>query len=722
MVPDPGSSALPGEEPMLEGDPDPAAAVEEAAEAGTLVAERDMEPTADEVRASVQRWWDRTSETTEFQEAVGQTGKDLLTLKAGTQDEQADQAEVTVNHIYRNALQTVAMTVPSDHSVTFEPREMMEGLPGEASDPAVMQLKRQSKGLGQVMGILDRRYTEEINLQETVEGWVQDAAHFRIAVLKVMWQQSYEDDMITGERLPDEQDNMARLRMLLEQYQRGEFTKNDYQWQDIRQLMGQMGKVEIAVRTGLVIEEVPIDQFRVDPRVTGPENVYSADWMRHDVLMTRSEVLSKWPEIDPDDLGRAFIYTLDEAGKRIKDAGAAKSENGGQARMPNGTNSRTMKDTDLLLVAEIHDATTNTVLVLVEGLEYPAAEYQPEMAVDGFFPFVILVLNRFPGQLYGLSDTELQAKSQKAINKMRTGEESAREAAQPRFAYDTNQVDAEDAKRISNAQPWEAIGLDLGGKDVRQAIMPLVGNHEFSAAEYDASKRQDEMRRMAALPEEATGGVGNAQFSSQVQVAAAGASVMAKYRQNRITRALTRLHQMIGQHLLFRVGPETAGKMAGPMAVKYWPATPPDRQAIYQWLMVKVKVSIDGALDSAKRSDSLAKVFDAAARMGVRMPANAGVKLLAHVMGEDEAADLFTPDPNALVGDLAQTMQEQGGQLAPETAMVLAQLGEMAKQQVAQMAAQQAAAAGAAPGQPPAPGAPPAPPAPAPAQPPPPVP
>lgn len=707
MQDDVGAFAMPAEGDA-ELETDPAAAVEQAAADGTLVAERDQGPTPDEIRASVQRWWKRTEETADFKDAVQQTDRDVASLEAGSAEDKADASKVTVNHIYRNALQTVAMTVPNDHSVSFEAREMVEGLPGEAVDAAVTALKRQATGLGQVLSILDRRYTEEINLQETVEAFVQDASHFRMAILKVAWQSSFEDDMITGERLPDEQDNMARLRGLIEQYQRGEFTKNDYQWHDIRSLMQQMGKVEIAVRTGLVIEEVPIDQFRVDPMVTGPENIYSAAWMRHDILMTRQDVLDKWPEIDPDDLGRAFVYSLDESGKRVKDEAAARAEGGNQAQMPAGSNTRTIRDQDLLLVAEIHDATTNTVRVLVEGLDYYAAEYQPEMAVDGFFPFVVLVLNRMPKRLYGKSDTELQAKSQDAINRMRSGEESAREAAQPRFVYDTNQIDADDAKRIACTQPWEATGLDMGGKDIRQAMMALMGNHEFSAQEYDTTKHQDEMRRMVALPEEATGGVGGAEFSSQVQVAAAGATVMVKYRQGRINRALQRLHHMIAQHLLFRVGPDTAVKMAGPMAAKYWPATPPDRQTIYQWLDVKVKTAVDGQLDSVKRADTLAKVFDAAGRMGVRMPANSGVKLLAKVMGEDEAADLFTPDPNALVGDLAQSLQTQGGQLAPEAVLMLVQLGEMAKQQAMQMAAQ-AAATGAQPGQeqqPPPPAAP----------------
>lgn len=688
-----GQAALPGTE-IPSGDP--AVSVALAADAGVLAEDRPQEPTPDELRAMVQHWWAKTSETADFTQAVDQSDEDMATLKGvdpkkgNAQAQRDDGAEVTTNHIYRNGIQTVAMCVPETHAVRWEPREMAEPLPGEPANQMVQQIKRQARGLGNVMGILARRYTEEINFQEKVEAWVQDSCHFRIAVLKVMWQASYADDQVASERLADEQDNLARLRYLLEQFHRGEFTKSDWQWQEIRQLMESAGKVQVSVRTGLLVEEVPIDQFRIDPRVTGPEHVSSAEWMRHDVLMTRAEVLSKWPDINPDDLGHAFVYAIDESGRRVKKNASDRTANRAQAGMrtidARQADARNVRDDDLVLVAEIHDATSNQVLVLVEGLEYPATQYAPERTVEGFFPFVILVLNRVPGSLYGVSDTELQAKSQAAANRLMTAAETARKAAQPRFVYDTTQMDAKDAQRIASGEPWEMIALNLAGKDIRQAIMPLVGNHEFVASEYDPGMHMENMRRMAALPEQALGVTGVAKFSSEVQTAAAGASILAKYRQARITRALTRLYDMVGQLLLWNVGPDAAVKLAGPLAAQYWPAQPPARQVIYELLSVKVKVSLDADLDRAKRAENQAKLFQAAAQLGVRVPATSAAKLFASALGEEEAAELFQPDPNLLIGDLAQAIQRGGpGALAPEAMAALAQLGAMAQQQMMSM-------------------------------------
>ncbi len=688
---------------------DPAAIVDQAMAEGRLAEQRVRTETPLELAAQVKRLWDMTAETADFKAACERQVKDLIALAGGTQDEIDDDSQVTVNWIYRNAIQTVAMTVPEEHGVKWKPKEMMEPLPGEPMDPQVAQLKRQATGLGKTMRILCREYAREIDFQEKLEAWVQDAAHNRISILKIMWQSSFEEDQITEERLPDEQDNIAKLRQLLEAYGRGEFTKSDYQWQEVQDLMQSTGKVQLAVRTGFVIEKVDLAHFRCDPRVSGPENFYSAGWMRHDVLMTRAEVLAKWPKINPDDLGSATMFTVDEQGKWNKEARIEQTNPTSQISRP-ATDTKRMRDEDLLLVAEIQQSDTNTITVLVEGLEYPAAKYPPVRATDQFYNFVPLVLNRFPKSLYGLSDTELQSKLAKASNRMRTDEEVARRDARPRFIYDSGVIDETTMKRLTDGDAGQFLGADFTGKDIRNSIMALQGNHEFRQEEFDDSKFLSAMRAMAALPEQALGTTGTAKFSSEVTTAAAGASILSRYRGTRVTRSLTKLYDFMGQMILFHCGQDQAVDMAGPLAAKYYPAEVPDRRSIYKMLNVQVEVNLDQQLDQAKQAENLAKVITGAAQMGARIPASAGAKILAKLLGEEEAADLFQPDPNMLVGDLASSLNDQGGiqALAPETLMALVQIGEQAKQAAMQMAAQaMGGAPGAAPGAPPAPGMPP---------------
>lgn len=682
----------------------PAEAVLDAAQqAGAIAPDSGVTDTPEQVRASVQRWWAVTNNVPDFTESVAQVEKDLETI-LGKKDENEDDSIVTVNHVYRNALQTVALTVPEGHSFRWKPKRMAPSpdptaVIDDGGDPNVV-------GLGATLEIVTMRYTEEIELQETLEAWVQDSTHFRCAVLKVTFQRNLETDALQEERLPDGQDDLALLRHLLERYARGEFDKTTSEWHDVQRLMNSLGRGQIMVWQGLVIENVPLKRFRMDPRISAPENCGAAGWESHDVLMTRAEILSKWSKVKAEDLGRATTYVIDSAGKEIKQEARDRTTSTGTIRqMQTPGTAPGQKGTDdeaLHLVREVWDRGTNTVFCLVEGLEYPACEWTPERPPSQWFPFVPLVLNRVPGRFYGLSDTELQAKIQRAINRKRTREEESRTAALPRFAYNTSKISAETAKRITDAKPWEGIPIDGGSEDIRKDILPLVGNHEHNPLEHDTTPDKQELREMSSLPEQAVGITGNAKFSSEVNAAVQGASILTRFRQGRIKRALRKVYDMIGQILLQEVAKPQAIAMAGQYAV--WPDAAPEREQLYRELSVDVEIGIDGMLDRQQRIGNLTQILEALAKMGLQAQPEPAAKLLGRLLGEEEVmAQLVKADPNALIGRLMQAIESSPGalqKLDPRAALALAQLGQAATAQLVQQqaAAQAARQAQAAPG------------------------
>jgi hypothetical protein len=672
---------------------DPVASIEEARESGTLAADREETDTPEELQALVTHWLTKTSNYKAFDDLCKQVDLDEEAIDGGSEAENEDDSANTTNHIYRNATQTVAMLVPEFSSLKRKVRAMVEPEPGEPVNPQVVKFKRQARGLASTLEVLSDTYLGEIDFQTTLEAWVQDACHYPIAILKVMWQSRLEDDAVSQERLTDDQESFARLAMLSEQYSRGEFTKTDYQYQELRDLMVATQKPKLWIRQGLLIEGVPARQWRCDPRVTGPENVDSAAWQRQDILMSRAEILSKWEHINPDELGSAQVYGLDEQGRWLKQNAQDKQSRASvsaNTRDPQATTRG--KDDDLLLVCEIYDAESRQVLVLVEGLAYPAAKYPMDEDEDGF-PFVPIVLNRRSGRLAGFSDTQLQRKAQKGRNELRSAEEIARDLAQPRWAYDPAQVSETVMDQVVKARPGESVAIPLNGRDIRQAIMPLVGTHEYRADEYDVYRFDQELAMMAALPDAAKGGMGSAKFSSEVQVAASGASILTEHRQGIINRALVKLVKKIDRLMLKYVGTDTAVQFAGPLAAQYWPADYEQRKAQYEWLHIVPDVNISQRLDQSKRMDNIARLLDAGARAGARFPAKAIVKLMGTALGDEEVADLIQPDPNALVGDLAQTTQELGVQaLAPESIQALAQIAQQAMAMLQQQQMQAAAA------------------------------
>lgn len=668
-------------------------AAQEAADA------RAKEQAREKERALVRTWWERTEETADFKAAVKQCEDDLLAIMGGTQAEIEDQAQITVNHIYRNTMQTVALTVPKELGVSWKPGDEAQVIPGMEIPPEMAQLLKDRKnkqlGVAEVTRVLMKRFGHECNLQEKVEAFVQDASHFRAAIFKVWYQCDLAKDPISEERLPDAQDDFATLRVMVQDYMAGRMSKDDARYNEMMAIMKNANKTQLEVKCGIVVELIPLSQYRVDPSVTAPEHHYTAGWERHDVYKTRDEVLASFETLSEEDLFCATVVTNDSAGnvnkQKVMDRKATSSN--GAIRAEGARSDRSIKKDDVLVVAEIYDYLTNRRITLVEGVDIIADEQPLEKMPFGNSPFVLIVMNRFPDRLYGLSDTELQSKLQTAINVMRTNEETARDNAQPRWGFDPAAIGEKSLNSAKKAEPWSFSPVPVSGKGtLAESLVPLAGNHEYNAAEYDISRLLQEMRAMSMLPEQALGITGNADFAAEVNVAAAGANMMAKYRQSRISRALQRVFDKCAQLILWNVGVDAAVRYAGPLASIYWPKDQAQRHEVYETLRMSIDVQMDRALDYAKRADTMIKLLDVMARMEIPFDRDLMGKLLVKYFDlGDEGESLLKSDPNDLIQRLMLSLNENPSAVAPESMMQLAQAGQMAQQHIAQMAAQESA-------------------------------
>lgn len=673
--------------------------IDQAVADGTAAGDRAARVVDPETRQFVQHWWDATAETADFEAAVKRMLLDEVVLDGGLPEQVADAAECTVQHVYRNGIQTVALMVPGAAAVTWEARPLAEPIPGMAESPEAQQFRRQTMGMASVCTTLFRRFAEASDFDERGEAWIQDAVHFRAGIVKVWWQRELASDPISRDRLADQQDQLALLRTLIEQYDQGEFQSDSPAHRQMVGLMQSMNVSEADVRRGLVIETVPLGQYRIDPAVTGPEHKRQARWERHDILMQRDEILAKWADITYDDLQRCVVVTVDEQGRWLKQEQQARTERSGSTPVSPDRSPGSISGDDWLLIAEVYDYQTNTRLVLVEGLEFPAVE-EP---LQGGSPFVALVLNRRPRKFYGYSDSELQAKIQAARNRMRGDEEDAREAAQPRWAYNPAVInDPKVVKALQNAGPREWVPVPVpSGEDLAKNIIPLAGNHEFRQEQFDDSKLGQEQDKMAMMPEAALGVSGKAKFAKEIEAGTAGGAALARYRQRRINRAYRALCDRAMQLILANCPMELAIRYAGPMAAEFFPPQPVQRNELYDGLTIQVEVALDQNLDQDRRTQLLVQWAEIMQKMGVRFDAEAAGKMLGQLLGMGgDAKGLIVSDPNDLIARLVAALQEGKIPLVPEAMGALQQIVGMASQQAAQAMLAQATA-GAQPGGPP---------------------
>lgn len=542
--------------------------------------------TEPKVSEFVAKWWSETNDVPEYEAAVtaarechktlypaqfdktdrfrGKTPTELRTRK--------DDRRVRIQLAYKNVLQTVAMTVPDDHEFKWVPDDMVGDM---VMDPA-------SIALADTLRPVVKAYCEEAGFQELCQGAVQDACQYRIAILKVVFDREYMTDTsrihVEGK---DKQDNLQRLRALIEDLDNKVFSGTDARMKEIDMLRESLGidAGELQVWTGIRVELVPIDCFRFDPAIRGYEQVYQSGWMSHDVMMNVDEIKGKykwkqdangkWTGVHPDDL-RSETRQSQSTQYGPNTASSGQTTQGREKGKGPSPNADSKAESDRLCVREVWNRKLGKVFVLIEGVDYIVAEWVPDKTPKQWYPFRLLRLNRMTGQVYGISDVELQADIQHRINRKRSDEERARWLSLPRGIYNTQGIDQTEVIKLRDHNPGEFKGINLGGAKTVKEVLEYM-NFPMDVNAFDTSKDEVEMRLMSSLPAQfmgATGG-GSIKYSSEMEAAMQGAAISSNARGTLIRKFVEGTYDLIAELLLQNLSREDAVEVAGPLA--FWP-------------------------------------------------------------------------------------------------------------------------------------------------------
>lgn len=559
------------------------------------------------VQKRIKKLWDEIEDAPHFTEAMKRWVESQKTLLPGRYDitdpfrgavpkelrRRKDDRRVNVPLSYRSTMQTVATTVPEDHSFRWRAREMVPamGMAGGqiGRDPELITF-------GKTIELTTQRHLEEINWQDTAEAFVQDATSFPMAILKVTFQREFHSDAITDNRSPDTQDQHARLDALRVRFMRGDFTQEDADYQEMIDLQQELSEsTEIDVSQNLVVDNLPMDGFRFSRNVRSLEAIYSSPFMSHDLFMVRSEVEEKfpyqaledgtWTGIHPDDLAQAVV--VNPAAVNVNDPRVNPRAKKSTAWQQNSGTRGKVDDDDLLLVREVWLKRDGKVLVLVNGIDYAALEYVPKRQPQQWYPFVILVMNRIFGQAYGISDVELVADLQHRMNRKWTDDEKLREHAKPRGVYNLQNMDEKEVIKLSDIPVGQLKGINCGGSSLKDEVMWM--QVPYNAEWTNTVQDEQNFARMATQPPSFSGDVGKSKFASENDSAMDGLRVSSSFRQRRVRRVLERFYTIVAEILLQELRPQDVKALVGPNAL--WPAF---------WDAIDSKARVAAIMEKAK--------------------------------------------------------------------------------------------------------------------------
>lgn len=726
-------------------------------------------------------WIDRTQETPEYTDRALQYRADLKDLHPDSnvrkkriarnnKRTEQDARKVLTPLCLRSTQQAASMFYPPQMSFLWEHAPMVTDDKDQA--PVVPRERKQfAKAMtNEVLRVLDA-----VEWRSVWFRWTLAAVRYSMGILKVQWQEDFLDEPVAKSRLPDTQDNKARLEHIAREIIDGTTAIDEGQANEMLRIarMLDSGASDLKRWTGVRMETVPVDRIRLDPQVQSPDQIYSGRWMCELIPMSGQQILDKfpfretgpgegtwiddtsclsWTGVHPDDLtptdgdDPTSTRILQEERDRTRRAlGTNNTGSGNNGGAPGNSASASGED-DLYLLYQVYDRMSERVICMLPGVDYPIATFKVKNPTSQFFPFVFIVLNPEEETPYGSGDIELTADEQARINLKRSDDERARKMAGTKIIYNSALIDQPKIEMISRAQSGQMVGINLGGQDMAQAMMPW--EYPYKPENYDTTKDMQEFQRASGLPENLLGGVGEAAFATEANIAAQGANILTKQRQRIMNDAFKRALNMVAEMILQGFSPQEVRDRQGPHSV--WPEihtdkeaaelvrqaqvqaiqqvmtslaegdgkgaddlqaevskaygaiamdkwgrmVPLTRESLYKSLQVNVRVNVNELLENQQLAANVVQLIQTMLTSGQAF----NRKALAHILAkflklDDEIDSILDMDPNVLTQELAIAMGEAGQKATLDTLQALAAIGATAGQQLEQLAAREQAAA-----------------------------
>jgi len=452
-----------------------------------------------------------------------------------------DHDTVTTNLIYRNKKATLAHIIPSDPKCAFQPKRKLPAIP----DPILVQF-------GETNEILMNHLSVMGNWGASLRMTADAAVTVPLVFTKLIWEEDTERDPLGARRFNEEHDQIARYKLLRDQFEDDQFTDQTAEHAEMRglerfirnQTLKELQKSvpsaqsvdeqvklqteivkaaeeldkdkrisdddmpEVFTFQGFILETVDAEDMRWDWDVS-LQKWWNCGWMAHRVWLFPNEIDARW-DLSEEERAELTPSSADEDTNR------------------NGTDTRQTKydimedsvDSDgRRAVWEYANRDDGQIYVFVAGMSRFLDVYQPTAVHPKFFTTIPLEFNPTDGQPIGFSDVEMQMDLQDEYNELRTHEREARRASYPKLIIGKGVMTDEEKQKYEEALPFSVIEIERADKvrDSFEAQPPV----NFNPATYSTGKQSArvDMEQIAGLPASALGGIGEADLATEVAFA-----------------------------------------------------------------------------------------------------------------------------------------------------------------------------------------------------------
>lgn len=396
---------------------------------------------------------------------------------------------------------------------------------------------------------------------------------------------------------------------------------------------------EIPRYVGFNLDPVQPEDFRFDWTVSCFENLYQAQWMAHRVYMDYDTFGATF-QVDPEEIGNIVLY--DSAGHRLREARWSTSlSSGGRFDNELPTDRKDLESQTNMgraAVWELWHRGNGRVYIWAEGMRRFLRNAPPLIVGRRWYPFYFLAFNRVCGRVIPLSDTVLTRQLQDELNRRRTLEAEAQEAAFPRVFVRRGSLTPEEKVTIETSHPYQVIEVDAAD-DIRKAFaesQPLAFNPQL----YSRIETRMELEMMSGISRNAAGTT-EGDLATTAAIANEQMGVQVGYRQALLEELIYDIMYDFAYMGIQFFPEDNIKRICGMNA--YWPLL--EREQFLRYLKLQVRAGSMGRPDIEKNMKAYEILAQIAPTLGLPIDGEALLEDIMYDIGKNDwRRYLMTPE------------------------------------------------------------------------------
>ena len=431
------------------------------------------------------------------------------------------------------------------------------------------QRQRNNRDFAETLELVIAQLWKNAGLKKRARKMVRSALTVGPGWLKASWQERTAPCPETLQQINDLQDNLKRAQSLKQQAQEASGPEQDAMLADLqRQIETLQGQTERVIARGFVVDFVRAEDMQVAPGVDLSDYV-DAPWIANRIPMTLEDAMADF-RLTKEQLSSATRYYARKpemmqnvspmVSERVNedDADAFVSHSGdGSADC-------------YVMVWEIWDRDSNSVLTTMEGLKRWIKPVWQPCATTRFYPFFLLPLSDVDGQRHPQSLVSRSAKLVDEYNRIGSAEAEHRRRIKPKTAFNAGALSAEEANKLATATTQEMVGIKSTNPTQSMAdLLYPVAYAPLDPMLYDRNRIVNELERLWGIQEALSGTIQTAKTATEAEIQQTGFNARSNSRRDLIEDVLSDLARYTGEVAWCYMKIEDVTLIAGPDAM--WP-------------------------------------------------------------------------------------------------------------------------------------------------------